>query len=69
MWFYNLKTTINTNLNAEDESLVFGKINEILAAKLPGHEILIKSGSYQNKGSFHLSSPGFRYIIHLGFRF
>jgi hypothetical protein len=69
VWFYNLKTTVSTTLTPDDESLLFQKINEILAAKLPGHEILLKPGEFQKTGSVRASSPGFRYIIHLGFRF
>jgi hypothetical protein len=69
VWFYNLKTTINTTLNPDDESLLFEKINEVLAAKLPGHEILIQPGEFQKTGSFRASSAGFRYLIHIGFRF
>jgi hypothetical protein len=69
VWFYNFRTTINTNLDPADEALVFEKINEILAAKLPGHEILIKPGQYHNKGSGKAVSPGFRYLVNLGFRF
>lgn len=69
VWFYNLKTTLSTTLNPDDEALIFSKINEALAAKLPGHEIVIQPGTYENKGSVKASSAGFRYIVHIGFRF
>jgi len=69
IWFYNIKTSVNTTLNAEDEALLFEKINEILASKLPGHEILIGSGDINTSGSSSSAFPGFRYLIHLGFRF
>jgi hypothetical protein len=68
-WFYNLKTTLNTTLSPDDEAILFSKLNEVLTAKLPGHEILIKPGANQSKGTLRASSAGFRYIIHLGFRF
>jgi hypothetical protein len=69
VWFYSVKTKISTNLSADDESLVFEKINEFLAAKLPGHELTINPGEKVRSGSFRTSSGGFRYLIHLGFRF
>jgi hypothetical protein len=69
IWFYSLKTDISTTLSEEDAALVFEKINEFLAAKLPGHEITINPGEKQRTGTYHTSSGGMRYLIHLGFRF
>ena len=69
VWFYNLKTTVSTSLDPADEAMLIEKINEILAAKLPGHEILIGSGEFNKTGSIRTSSAGFRYLIHIGFRF
>ena len=69
VWFYNLSTKISTTLDPADESLLYDKINEILAAKLPGHELLIGQGGFSKKGSVQASSLGFRYMINLGFRF
>lgn len=69
IWSYSIKTKISTTLSPEDELLVFGKINEILSAKLPGHEILIKPGDFNTTGRLKASFPGYRYIIHIGFRF
>ena len=69
IWFYKVRTQLSTNLDPDDESLLFEKINEILAAKLPGHEILINPGEFKKNGSFSTTSAGFRYIIHIGFRF
>ena len=69
IWFYSVKTTTSTSLSAEDEELLFGKINEILAVKLPGRDIVIHSGETRKTGRYSASSPGFRYLIQLGFRF
>jgi hypothetical protein len=69
VWFYSIKTKISTTLDAEQEALLFEKINELLAAKLPGHEITINPGDKQKTGSFHTTSGGWRYLIQLGFRF
>ena len=69
VWLYNLRTKISKTLDPDDEALVFEKINDLLAAKLPGHEILIKPGEFQKSGSFRTSSFGYRYVVHIGFRF
>jgi hypothetical protein len=69
VWFYNLRTSVNTNLDPDDENMLLEKLNEMLAAKFPGHEILIPSGDLQKTGSVTTQTAGFRYLLHLGFRF
>jgi hypothetical protein len=69
IWFYNIRTEVTTSLSAEDQEKVLEKINEMLADKLPGHEILINTGDLQKTGSFTTQTAGFRYLVHLGFRF
>jgi hypothetical protein len=69
VWFYSLKTTTSTNLSDEDEELLFGKINEILAEKLPGKEIVLSPGDLSKNGTVSTSSAGFRYLIQIGWRF
>jgi hypothetical protein len=67
--FYGAKASLNTNLSADDEAEFFKKLNELLAEKFPGYNQIITSTEFERKGSFQLTSLGFRYIIHLGFRF
>lgn len=69
VWFYNANVDLSTSLKIEDEVLLLYKINEILADKLPGHELLLKPGDFKRNGSLKASSLGLRYILHLGFRF
>lgn len=69
VWFYNVNTNLSTTLDPEDEAMLVGKINEILSAKLPGHEILVDTGEFHKKGSYYTSSAGLRYVINIGFRF
>jgi hypothetical protein len=69
VWLYNVKTKLSTSLTEEEEELIFQKINEMLAAKLPGHDILLEPGEKIKSGSVRASSGGFRYVVHLGFRF
>jgi hypothetical protein len=68
-WFYSVKTTIHTNLTSEEEEVLFEEINNMLAEKLPGSEFLIEPGEKFKNGSMTTSSSGFRYLMHLGFRF
>lgn len=69
VWFYSVKTKIGSTLSPEDQALVFDKINEFLTSKLPGNDITISPGETQKGGSYRTKSAGFRYVIHLGFRF
>jgi hypothetical protein len=69
VWFYNVKSTLDTELDPEQEAELYQKINEMLAQKLPGHEILLSPSDGYRKGTVTTSSVGYRYIVHLGFRF
>ena len=69
IWFYNLHTNVTTSLDETDQAKVIQKINEMLAEKLPGHEITIPTEDIQKSGSIRTSTAGFRYLIHIGFRF
>lgn len=68
-WFYSVKATTSTSLSAEDEALLFEKINGFLEAKLPGRDIFLEQGQLNKSGVYHTSSGGMRYMIQLGFRF
>ncbi|MBN2175695.1 MAG: DUF3575 domain-containing protein [Bacteroidales bacterium] len=67
--FYGAKARLNTDLSIDDEAEFFQKLNELLADKFPGYNQIIGSNEFEKKGSFQLTSLGFRYMIHLGFRF
>ena len=69
VWFYNFKSTVTSTLSAEDQEKVLERINEMLADKLPGHEIIISTGDLHKTGSITTQTAGFRYLLHLGFRF
>jgi hypothetical protein len=69
VWFYNVKSTLDTSLDPEQEAELYQKINEMLAQKLPGHDIVLSPTDEYRKGTLTTSSVGYRYIVHLGFRF
>jgi hypothetical protein len=68
-WFYNINATLSTDLSPADETLLFDKINDFIDEKLPGNDLIINPGIIDKKGSNSTSSSGFRYIVHIGFRF
>jgi hypothetical protein len=67
--FYGFKVKLDTTLEPSDESLFFNELNEMIKEKFPGYDLVIESGEFQRKGSVNLTSLGFRYMIHIGFRF
>ena len=67
--FYNISSTINTSLNPDDESELFKKLNEVISERIPGYNLAIDGSEFEKKGSINTLSLGFRYMVHLGFRF
>jgi hypothetical protein len=66
---YSFKTKLSTTLSADDESELFDRINDFLAEKIPGYKLVIDDAEYKKSGSTKTTTFGFRYMIHLGFRF
>lgn len=66
---YAFSADLNTTLSADDEALLFEKINEFLADKFPGYSFAIDDQEFKKTGSAKATSLGFRYMIQLGFRF
>jgi hypothetical protein len=66
--FYQFSAKVNTDLSQEDESALFDRINEILQEKFPGYNYVI-DGEFKTSGTAKTTSIGYRYVVHLGFRF
>jgi hypothetical protein len=66
---YGAKINLDTTLSAEDEALFFEKFNAFLADRIPGYDQVIEPGEFGRSGSFNTTTAGFRYMIHLGYRF
>lgn len=66
---YKLKTELGTNLDPDQESELFQKINDAIKDKIPGYSRVIDSGTFEKTGSYTTNSLGFRYVVMLGFRF
>jgi hypothetical protein len=48
---------------------LFQKINDALASKIPGYDLVLSPGTFEKTGSMKTTSLGFRYVIMLGIRF
>jgi hypothetical protein len=68
-WFFNMKTTFDTSLSDEDETLLLEKLNEKFKEKFPGSNFVFTGGGFEAKKSANTSATGFRYMINIGFRF
>jgi hypothetical protein len=66
---YKLKTELDTTLDPDEEAELFQKINDALAEKIPGYDLVLHPGSFEKTGSYKTTSLGFRYVIMLGIRF
>ena len=66
---YNAKVGLDTSLSPEDETLFFEELNALLADKIPGYDQVIEPGEFGRTGSFNTTTAGFRYMIHLGYKF
>jgi hypothetical protein len=67
--WYKLKTSLSTNLDPDQESELFQKINEKLQEKIPGYSLVLEPETFEKSGSTNTTSLGYRYIVMLGFRF
>jgi hypothetical protein len=67
--YYGMKVKLDTTLQPDDESLFFQTLNDALKEKFPGYDLVIEPGEFQKKGSASVTTLGFRYMIHVGFRF
>jgi hypothetical protein len=66
---YKMKTELSTTLEPDQESELFQKINQALAEKIPGYDLVLSPGTFESTGSYKTTSMGFRYIVMLGIRF
>ena len=69
MGIYNVKAGINTTLNAAQKELFFQRLNDYLADKIPGYNLVIDEGEFKRNGSVKTTTFGFRYMVNIGFRF
>jgi hypothetical protein len=69
LWYFNLKSTFDTDLSAEDETMLLEQLNEMLQEKFPGSDLVITGEGLEATKNTSTSTMGFRYMINIGFRF
>jgi hypothetical protein len=67
--WYNLSAKLDTSLEADDESALYAKIDEILKERFPGYTFVLDDIDFKKSGTTNTRSYGFRYTIHLGYHF
>ena len=66
---YNLKASLGSNLSDADKQKFYENLNQALAEKFPGYNMVIDEGEFQRKGSTNTTSFGYRYMVLIGYRF
>jgi hypothetical protein len=66
---YKLKANLDTTLDPDQESELFQKLNEKIAEKIPGYDLVLNPGTFEKTGSYNTTSLGYRYVVMLGIRF
>ena len=66
---YQVKANLSTTLNADDQAALFQVINDHLSEKFPGYSFVIDDQEFEKTGTAKTTTLGFRYMIHMGFRF
>ncbi|HEY3385677.1 MAG TPA: hypothetical protein VGK46_04145 [Saprospiraceae bacterium] len=67
--WYSLEAKLDTTLDPDDESALYEKLNEILEEKFPGYTFALDDVEFKKTGTSNTTSIGYRYTVHLGFRF
>jgi hypothetical protein len=67
--WYSLNAKLDTTLNPDDESELYAKIDEILRERFPGYTFVLDDIDFKKTGSTDTQGFGFRYTVHLGYRF
>lgn len=66
---YKLNSVLTGDLTAEQKQKVLDAVQALLNEKFPGMDYVLSDASIDAKGNLNTWSLGYRYIIHVGFRF
>jgi hypothetical protein len=66
---YKLDAKLAGDLTPEERAALLDKIQQALANKFPGMNLLFENKQIDTQGHFGIWSAGFRYVVHIGFRF
>jgi hypothetical protein len=66
---YKLKSVFDTNLTPEQKDKILSALQQMIEEKFPGMDYALDDASFNANGNLNTWNVGFRYIIHIGFRF
>jgi hypothetical protein len=69
MGFYKVDAKFDSNLTAEEREQLQQLLTDALENKFPGMNFVLDNQELDANGTLNVTSLGFRYLIHIGFRF
>ena len=66
---YDIEAKLSTTLDADEQSELLKIINEAIQEKVPGYSLVIDDAKFEKEGTTNTTTVGFRYMVHVGFRF
>lgn len=67
--FYNFNVKLNTTLKKEQQSFLFRTLSDFVGQYIPAYAKLSNEGEVETSGNSRSVGWGYRYVIHLGYRF
>jgi hypothetical protein len=67
--WYSIKASAEGNLTDQEREQLQDAIQDILTQKFPGMNYVLSDEEFNASGKISTTSIGFRYLVHIGFRF
>lgn len=67
--YYSFKTSIQTDMSGNYDEELFKRLYAGLINRFPGYAYVLDQGEFESSGTANTTSMGFRYVIHVGYRF
>jgi hypothetical protein len=66
---YSLNAKIDGNIDADERKQLYQALQQVIENKYPGMSIVLDDKEINADGRLGVTSVGFRYLVHVGFRF
>jgi hypothetical protein len=67
--WYSVRATAQGNLTEGEREQLYDALKDIITQKFPGMDFVLSDKQFDANGRISTTSIGFRYLIHVGFRF
>jgi len=67
--FYDLTVGFNSNLTDDQKRAMYEALENRFGDRIPGLDYIFSQTEFSRTGNVSLTSIGFRYIVHIGYRF